>query len=452
MIIRKSLALNWLGGTLSLVFALLCCGQSQVFGQDKTQNQKSAAEAARAKSEAKPEAKGSTSKVDQDAKKKTSASEEKAKKKDSAENQSWPVFRGDAGSTGLAQSELPKDLEVVWEYKIPKGKGAFEGTPVIARHSKTKEPIAYIGDLDGKLFAFNLDTGEVKWAKQLTVTRKDGKEHTSFSFSSSPAYRDGRIFVGDIDGVFYCVNEDGDLEWHFEAEAEISSSPNFYKGNVLFGSQDSKLYLLNSKTGEQIFAHETPDQIRCSITVAEDRAFVAGCDGYFHIVDFTTGKEAGKVDIKSPTQSTPAMLGDHVYFGTEQDAFMALNWKTAEGIWTFSDKEGQASVRGCAAVTEGHVVFGARNTQVYSVHPKTGKQNWTTVLDAKVDSSPVIVGDRVFVGSTDGRFYALSLEKGEKIWEKQFKGSLIGSPAVAFGKLVIATDRGVVYCLGKKQP
>lgn len=365
---------------------------------------------------------------------------------------SWPVFRGDAGSSGFTNVELPSKLETLWEFKVPGGKGAFEGTPVVALHSKTKKPVAYIGDLDGALYAFDLESGELKWSKQLEIVRKDEKKHKSFSFSSSPAYRDGRIFIGDIDGVFYCVDEEGELQWHFEAEAEISSSPNFYKGNVLFGSQDAKLYLLDAKTGKQIFAHETPDQIQCSITVADDRAFVAGCDGYFHIIDFKTGKEVGKVDIRSPTQSTPAMLGDYVYFGTEQDAFMALNWKTAEGAWSFVDPEGQAAVRGCAAVTKGHIVFGARNTQVYSVDPKTGDLNWTTVLDAKVDSSPVIVGDKVYVGSTDGRFYVLSLKNGEKIWEKQFKGSFVGSPAVAFERLVIATNRGVVYCLGKKEP
>ena len=72
-------------------------------------------------------------------------------------------------------------------------------------------------------------------------------------------------------------------------------------------------------------------------------------------------------------------------------------------------------------------------------------------LKAKVDSSPVIVGQRVYVGSTDGRLYSLSLENGEKVWEKQFNGGFVSSPAVAFDKLVVATDRGVVYCLGKSK-
>ncbi len=42
------------------------------------------------------------------------------------------------------------------------------------------------------------------------------------------------------------------------------------------------------------------------------------------------------------------------------------------------------------------------------------------------------------------------LKPARQIWEKQFNGGFLSSPAVAFERLVIATDRGVVYCLGKK--
>lgn len=372
----------------------------------------------------------------------------------------WPVFRGNGFSSGVSTSELPEDLEVLWEYKVPGSNGSFEGTAVIAKHSKSGKPIAYIGDLDGALYALDLESGDLKWKTQPKVTlaplenssKKEPREHQAFSFTASPAYHEGRIFIGDIDGIFYCFDESGELQWFYETESEISSSANFYDGSVIFGSQDANLYLLNTETGEKVWALETPDQIRCSVTVAKDRAFVAGCDGFFHIVDLKTGTEAGKVDIKSPTQSTPAVMNELVYFGTEQDEFIAVDWKTAKGKWTFSDENGPASVRGCAAVTPGHVVFGARNRFVYSVDPESGTKNWGVELKAKIDGSPVIVGQRVYVGSTDGRFYTLSLENGEKVWEKQFNGGFVSSPAVAFGKLVVATDRGVVYCLGRHKP
>jgi outer membrane protein assembly factor BamB len=358
--------------------------------------------------------------------------------KSDVDSKSWSVFRGNRQSTGVAVCELPAELEVLWKYEVPKG--AFEGTATIVADPKDPaKQIVYVGDLDGKLFAFDLATGEKKW--EFT---------TEIGFMTAPAVREGLIYIGDIDGIFYCIDQEGKKVWSVQLDGEIDSSANFHGDNVLVGSQDARLYAFNAKTGEPAWRYEAQDQIRCSITGAEDRAFVAGCDGFFHVVDLTNGKEAGNTDIGNPTGSTPAMLGDMVYFGTEGGSFFASDWKKIENVWEFEDEVGGRTIRGCAAVNKDHVVFGASNRQVYSLNPKTGKQNWTVKLKAKIDSSPVIVGDRVFVASTDGRFYALKLKDGSITWEKQFNGGFISSPAVAFERLVIASDRGVVYCLGSK--
>lgn len=356
----------------------------------------------------------------------------------SSELEGWSFFRGDAQSTGVAQSTLPDELEVIWKFAVPQG--AFEGTPTIVREQQDQSnKTVYIGDLDGSLLALDLETGDKRWEFKSEI-----------GFMTSPVVRDGRIYVGDIDGLFYCLNESGEEVWRFQTEGEINSSANFYQENVLVGSQDFHLYALNSKTGELAWKFESQDQIRCSATVAGDRAFVAGCDGFFHVVDLKSGTEVGSTEIYSPTGATPAAFGDRVFFGNEQGDFFAVDWQEIKNAWKYTDEEGGNSIRGCAAVTDNHVVFGARNRQLYSLNPKTGSENWTTRLKAKIDSSPVIVGNRVFVASTDGRLYAIALEDGEVVWEKQFNGGFIGSPAVAFGRLVIATDDGVVYCLGKK--
>ncbi len=66
----------------------------------------------------------------------------------------------------------------------------------------------------------------------------------------------------------------------------------------------------------------------------------------------------------------------------------------------------------------------------------------------KVDSSPVIVGERILAASTDGRIYLVNQSDGKIAWQTQLNGSIIGSPAVAANRIVVATDRGVVYGLG----
>ena len=49
-------------------------------------------------------------------------------------------------------------------------------------------------------------------------------------------------------------------------------------------------------------------------------------------------------------------------------------------------------------------MLGGRDKMVHALDAKTGKAHWTFMTNARVESSPAIVGNRVFVGSTDGRF------------------------------------------------
>ena len=71
-----------------------------------------------------------------------------------ADQASWRLFRGDPQSTGVAKSKLPEDLSLHWKFEVKEG--AFEGTPVI------HDGVAYIGDLDGSVFALNLKDGKKK--------------------------------------------------------------------------------------------------------------------------------------------------------------------------------------------------------------------------------------------------------------------------------------------------
>jgi outer membrane protein assembly factor BamB len=349
-----------------------------------------------------------------------------------AEN--WPLFRGDSLARGVSAAKLPDKPELVWKRSYKEKDESFEATAAI--HGG----VVYLGGLNGPLYALDLASGEEKWQ-----FKSEG------GFKAAASVREGRIFIGDVDGKFYCLDAaTGQPKWTYKADAEIDNGANFYKGNVLFGSQDANLYCLEAATGKLVWKYTIGDQIRCFPTVVGNRAFVAGCDGTLHIVDLDAGKSVGGVPIGGPTGCTPAVLGDVAYFGTEGEKFFAVNWREAKNLWTYEHEERKVAYRSSAAATDEVIVVGNRGKFVVGLDPKTGKQAWIYNTRTPIDSSPVIVGERAFFGTGRGQILAVNIKTGKLAWEYEAGGGFPASPAVAAGRLVIASDDGVVYCFGAK--
>jgi outer membrane protein assembly factor BamB len=85
---------------------------------------------------------------------------------------------------------------------------------------------------------------------------------------------------------------------------------------------------------------------------------------------------------------------------------------------------------------------------VHAIDAKSGKAVWTFATRARVDSSPVAAGGRIYVGSSDGRLYVLDAATGQKHWEFDAGAGITSSPAIAAGRVVIAAQDGRIYCFG----
>jgi outer membrane protein assembly factor BamB len=84
------------------------------------------------------------------------------------------------------------------------------------------------------------------------------------------------------------------------------------------------------------------------------------------------------------------------------------------------------------------------------VDRETGRQVWVFATRGKVESSPVVAGDRVVVGSDDGRVYVLGLADGKEIWNHDIGQAVQGSPAVVDDHILVGAEDGVLYCFGRK--
>lgn len=342
----------------------------------------------------------------------------------------WRLPRGDAQSTGHSPITLPENLTVLWESKADE---AIEATPVVG------DGRVIVGDVMGKVYAFNQNNGDKLWEKDFET-----------GFIASPAISGQTVVIGDFEGnVFALDTKSGELRWKQTTQGEISGAVAFHANNVLATSYDGQLYCFSLHDGTLQWSYQTDDQIRCSPTVAGNETFLGGCDGQLHVVDLTTGKSARQpLPLNGPTGSTPAVSGTKAFLPIMDGEVFAFDYKSGDLLWQHSDPERAQEYRNSAAISDELVIVSSQYKQVDAIAIDTGKRKWRYTLRRRADASPVIAGDDVWIAATDGRLIRLSLEDGTEKWSYEIRGSFLGGPAIAGNRLFIADDDGVVRCFG----
>jgi outer membrane protein assembly factor BamB len=346
----------------------------------------------------------------------------------------WPVSRGNPTMTGAAPPNpdpFPDHLEEKWTFKCG---DTIEGAPAIVNG------VVYVSSLDKHLYALDLATGKQKWKVKLSYMK------------ASPSVKGDRVYVGDLDGTFHCLKTaDGSKVWDFQTDGEIMAGCNFHGDNVLIGSHDATLYCLD-RNGKKVWDVKTDGPVNGSAAVIGDVTFVAGCDSVLHVLDAKTGKEQFAVELEGQAAATAAIAGDRAFVGTMANTVVAVDLKKKQRAWKFEAPRRQQPFYASAAVQHGIVVAGSRDKKVYGLDANTGEQKWAFETDGQVDSSPVVVGDRVYVGSlsNDGLFYVLDLKTGKKLQVIDLDSAVTGSVSVGPGCILVGTEKGTLYCLGKK--
>ncbi len=350
-----------------------------------------------------------------------------------SESGSWPVFRGGTLQAGVRKTAPADKPRLAWAFDMG---DAVEATAAIAGGR------VYAAGVDGRVVALELMADNRKGKKLWEHKIKAG-------IRSSPGIRDGRLFFGDDFGFVHAVDAAaGKPLWTYETEggAEILSSVNFSGSSLLVGSYDGFLYCLDCKTGKLLWKVETGAPVHCSPAISEGKTFVAGCDGLLRVIDVKTGKEVSQLELGENTAASPAVDGSQLYVGTYGSQIKGVDWKAGKILWSYQHPVRRFPYYASVALGEKLIVAGGRDKLIHGIDRATGKSAWTFQTRSRVESSPVIAGDRILCGSSDKNIYMLELATGKKVWTFEGDGSFVASPALAAGRMVIGCDSGLVYC------
>jgi eukaryotic-like serine/threonine-protein kinase len=125
-----------------------------------------------------------------------------------------------------------------------------------------------------------------------------------------------------------------------------------------------------------------------------------------HAVDAKTGKVVFDLPTGTPVFASMALAGDTLYLGNFGGKLTAIDLRTQKLAWVFETdgaKQNAPSMTNADGSIKFETVFSSSNLyyedMVLAVHKLF---TMGTIL-----SSPVVVGETVYFGSTDGNLYAL---------------------------------------------
>lgn len=275
----------------------------------------------------------------------------------------------------------------------------YLSSPVVARG------VVYFGSGDGNVYAVDAASGTLKW-----------KFQTGDVVHASPALADGTLYIGSWDTFFYALDAmTGKEKWRYKTgedhdiynQTGIQSSAVVADGVVYFGCRDSKVYALDAQTGAErwTFSNKGSWVIGTPIVSGRKLYFTTSDSGLFHALEADSGKPVFSLKLLWPMFSSPTIAGDTLYIGSHAGKLLAIDTKGQKVAWEFAT-DGAKQNGATYTKPDGTPNYGAAFPDFFHDNMVIGVDKMMSV--GAVLSSPTIVGDTIYFGSTDGNVYALS--------------------------------------------
>ena len=414
-----------------------------------------------------------------------------------ARGEDWPQFRGE-NSSGVSKSDksLPTKFSLTENFRWSSKVGDGIGSPIVVGGKVFCT--AFIQGESFTVYAFDAATGRPIWSNDIPAGKLPRITPPNSHASATPASDGKRVYVHfSTLGLIALDCETGEIAWKrplpvpaYLMDWGSGSSPIIYKDLVIFNQDDdlaSALFGVDSATGEIRWKTDRKEMLAgyaipvlCEAGGRTDLV-VAG-SGKLKGYDPVSGKELWHANtLLRTTMTSPVVKGDLIYtavqsygdesrtlkyallewLDTNQDGSLARDEVPKEFWERFdqSDKDkskflsggeldtafqsaenmigGGTTIQavrggGSGDVTETHVVFNLHNRSPSNL------------------TSPLVVGNQLFVVKKGGLSSSFDAATGETHWElARIKniGDYYGSPVAGHGKIYVPGENGFIVVL-----
>ncbi|HYH52606.1 MAG TPA: PQQ-binding-like beta-propeller repeat protein [Solirubrobacterales bacterium] len=217
------------------------------------------------------------------------------------------------------------------------------------------------------------------------------------------------------------------------------TGPAFHNGRIYLAALGGGLVALDARNGKEIWKRNLGAHLESSPMVVGNTLYIGTDSRQLLALNANNGKERWHFDAPAAIKASPSYENGRVYVADYQSSMFALNAKNGKVIWrTNTSKQppyGGGGFYSSPGIDFGRVYAARDDGTVFAFNKNTGKVAWSYETGGQVYGSPALAKvpgtpPTVYIGSENGRFFALHAHNGEKRWSYDVGGPIPGTATV----------------------
>ncbi len=233
------------------------------------------------------------------------------------------------------------------------------------------------------------------------------------------------------------------------------SNPILIENTLVFGNQSHGLVSLYPGLLQTRWVLPITNGVVSELTHHKGAIYFGGGDGFLYSVSAETGRVNWRYDLHNPIISRPTVDGGRLFVTTTDDTVYAFDAGTGKWLWHYRRRTSQPStIRGASQplVDGNEVLAGLSDGFLVALSLNDGQLKWEKKLHTgtkftDVDAHPVLDGGILYIPSYDGSLYALRRQNGEILWRFDSGGSK--RVVIEGDRIFLPSTDGTIYALQK---
>lgn len=348
----------------------------------------------------------------------------------------------------------------------------FSGTPSLLWTRNVGSNIFMTSPLiyDRKIYTASTDENHRGNAAIFAYDGSDGRQIWKYpvanSIKNSIAIDRGILFAQDVCGQLYAVDAaTGSLRW--QTQLPVRNLPALIDGltacdGVVYAGSGESLSAFDAATGRLIWRNtgwKQGEGTTSTLTVGDGMVIGSAQWSALHGNDAETGRLVWSLSEHGLRNrgSSAAVHGSLLYL-ISRESFFIINARTGD-IIVRKQLPYNLDVTSTPLVTDSEIIFGTADKGLVALDRQTLELKWNTVMDnallftapysrafaSTIETSPVLAGDTVIAGASDGTIYAVNTSDGKITWKYRVGAPILSSPALSGNTIVITDFGGNIY-------